>query len=89
MKKIYKYPLQLADTQMIEIPKYAKILDAQLQGDDLFIWALVNLDYPAESKKIFIFGTGFELPDDLYCHISTVQIKGFVWHVFQEGYLDL
>ena len=42
MKTIYKYPLKIASSQIIEMPIDAKILDLQMQGDIATILALVD-----------------------------------------------
>jgi hypothetical protein len=83
MRAIYKYPLEITDTQKIDIPNGSVLLDAQFQkinyyNDgyktryDLCLWALVDTTQQARKYKILIFGTGnpVQLPRN-YRHIST------------------
>lgn len=82
--RIYKYPLKLEVVQKVEMPEDAKILSAQLQNGVLCIWALVSTDRELEDRTIHTIGTGWET-DFLYKFISTVQIDGLVWHIFDGG----
>lgn len=83
---IWKYPLDLTDTQNVMMPKSAKILTAQVQGDSLCLWALVNPDAPKQRRKIEILGTVNPAPDVNRRYISTVQMIGgsVVWHIFER-----
>jgi hypothetical protein len=95
MKMIYKYPLSMDIhhnlVAELEMPKSAKILDIQMQGNMPVIWAIVN---PKKEKRKYIFhvfGTGFELEDydkKHYEYVKTVQqhtLMGsiLVWHIFE------
>ncbi len=39
MKKIFKYKLAATTTQELELPVASRLLTAQCQEDDLFVWA--------------------------------------------------
>ena len=93
MKMIYKYPfgndIHHNGVYEVEMPRSAKILDIQYQGNNPVIWAVVN---PKKDKRVYtfhVFGTGFEMKDydkKHYEYIGTVQQIGFttlVWHVFE------
>lgn len=90
MITIYKYPLQITDSQSIEIPACHKILDIQFQESQLVLWALVNPNFVKLLKHIYIFGTGqpiehYSNPSmftDTYQYLKTIQQNGFVWHIF-------
>lgn len=97
MKTIYKYPLQIKDTQFIDMPAHAQILTAQIQPsntrpeDLLQLWALVDTDNYKEKREIVIAGTGnpietFSEKLWLLNYISTVQqFNGLaVWHIFER-----
>lgn len=86
MKKIYKYPLTLTDTQFVELPLGAEILTAQMQDNQLCLWAMVNTLSEAvkKNRRIEIIGTGNPVPTGNLKYISTVQIGGLVFHVFEN-----
>ena len=84
MKTIWKYPIDLDDRQRIRFRKGAQILKANMQGEQLCIWALVDSEAKEEYREIAIFGTGHEIPEDLNLKfISTVANPPFVWHIFE------
>lgn len=86
---IWKYPLAMADQQVVAMPFNADILTVQDQHDGLQLWAIVDPDAERETRTIEIIGTGNPMPelgDDLArTHIATVQTRGgsLVWHVFE------
>jgi hypothetical protein len=92
MKKIYKYPIEIADVQTLRLPVDAEILTVQIQNDQPFLWATVNshnLDYMAD-YKIWIFDTGHPITnyEDLVFINTIQQMEGrLVWHVFKEKIL--
>ena len=89
MKKIYKYPLEVTDTQFIELPLGAEILTAQMQGNQLCLWAMVNSSPDAikKNRRIEIIGTGYPVPTGDLKYISTFQIAGggLTFHVFENA----
>ena len=62
-RRIWKYPLEITDTQNLMMPEGAEILAAQMQGDTLCLWALVNPDAPKQRREIEVLGTGNPAPD--------------------------
>ena len=80
---IYKFQLELTDTQSIAIPRDAQILSCQMQHGRLCLWALVDPSQPIEARYFDIFGTGspYECESGKHAFISTVQDSGLVWHV--------
>jgi hypothetical protein len=89
VKAIWKFPLQKADLQRVEMPESAEVLTVQVQGDQICLWAYVD---PTDRKRARFFDvvpTGSELPDDfLYSHryVGTFQLQGgaLVFHVFES-----
>lgn len=55
-RTIWKYPLAITDTQNVMMPEGAEILSAQMQGDTLCLWALVNPDAPKLSSLMKCWG---------------------------------
>ncbi len=88
MKKIFKYPLEVTDTQFVELPLGAEILTAQIQGDQLCLWAMVNTlpEAVKKNRRIEIIGTGNPVPTGNLKYISTFQMMGggLIFHVFEN-----
>ena len=85
MKTIYKYPIQIADSQTIWIPSGAKNLHVGLdpQGDPC-LWAAVDTNAPDRPVTILIIGTGNGIAANLEVgpHIGSFSQGTFMWHVF-------
>lgn len=84
MTKIFKYKLDLQDTQSIIAPM-VKPLCVQKQGDELVLWAEVDTAMDIEIYQVTIVGTGHTVPTDAGEYLSTVQDRGCVWHVYLRG----
>lgn len=82
---IYKYAINITDEQVIELPKGAEILTAQLQDKILQMWAIVNPNAEKQKRVIEIYGTGHPFPFGMAerKYIATVQKDGLVWHIFE------
>jgi hypothetical protein len=85
---IYKYPLELTDSQELFLPKDGLILSVQIQRNQIMLWALVDSNVKDHERRIIrIYGTGQEhIPASELRFIATVQMNNgqFVWHVFEE-----
>ena len=73
---------------VVKMPKGARILSCQMQGEFPAIWALVNKQEPKEDRHFIAIGTGNEIgipsPDKLK-FIGTVQTGGgLVHHIFEH-----
>lgn len=88
MQTIYKYPLQITDLQTLWLPAGAEVLTVQVQRDEVYLWAIVNLDLPPTDERVFeTIGTGGPVVsggDIRRRYIATVQQSPFVWHVFER-----
>lgn len=84
-KTIWKFRLEVTDTQTVEMPIGAKILDAQMQHGELMLWALVDPAAPKEPRSIIIHGTGHPV-GNIGEHIATFQMNGgsLVFHAFES-----
>lgn len=91
MKSIYKYKLEIVDRQEIQTFKFCSVLSVDVQNDDIFIWLMVDKNESKQKISINIFGTGMEIHDNFYVghehntFVGTVQLNGFVWHIFANG----
>jgi len=83
--KIFKYPLQITNTQRISTFYGAKILCVQMQNDTPCLWVLVEPIEEIEERVICMYGSGhdIEAPGE---YIGTVQVNGgaLVFHVFED-----
>ena len=86
MNTIYKYPLEPRDEQAVRMPQGAVVLCAQVQNGQICLWARVWSESESEARTFWIVGTGRPMPESKRPpqYISTVQIDGFVWHIFEK-----
>jgi hypothetical protein len=82
---IYKITLELTTYQDINLEYDAEILAIQPQDDDIVLWYKCTEGLHTIRRTIEIIGTGrtFEKANRKY--LSTVQMSGFVWHIFERG----
>jgi hypothetical protein len=85
---IYKYNLPINDIVKIDMPKLAVILTAQMQRNNICLWAIVNPLLPWETRTFRVYGTGHPMDEGWEArekYISTVQELGgaLVWHIFE------
>lgn len=85
MKTIYKYPLAITDSQVLEIPNGFELIHAGLDPQGVpCVWATVYPGNDINSVTIYIFGTGEQITPAPQArkHIGSFVNKAFVWHVF-------
>lgn len=85
MTVIYKYAVTVTRKQHIIMPRDAKILSAQCQGDCIQLWARVDPSEPLVNRAINVLGTGHEFFGYPGEFIATVQTGPYVWHLFDGG----
>ena len=83
MKTIYKYPLEITDSQIIKMPINAEILHSGLdpQGTPC-VWAAVNTGNADEDQTVWIVGTGNPIPRQARRHLGSFVQPPYVWHAF-------
>ena len=84
--RIWKWTLATTDKQTLNMPKGAKILTVQTQGEEAQLWALCDETAPKEPRQFVIHGTGNPMPPgDPGTYIATYQLMGgsLVFHVFE------
>ena len=85
-KVIYKYQLQVTDSQRLKIHSGFEFMSVQSQFDGISLWALVDTDKPMVEYEVLIYGTGYEIyePEHKYNYVGTVQTYNgnYVWHIF-------
>ena len=81
--QIWRFPLELTDSQNVLMPSDSKILSVKEQHGQLFLWAMVDGTGRPIRRRITIVGTGTPLPgSDMGKFIDSVVMDNFVWHVF-------
>lgn len=85
MKAIYKYPIKIADTQILDMPVGADIISLQMQNGIITIWAIIDIEASLMPVKIRIFGTGIHYSDLVLRHIGSIQDGDYIWHVFIDS----
>jgi|21_taG_2_1085346.scaffolds.fasta_scaffold22647_3 hypothetical protein len=86
---VWKYPLQVTDEQIIEVPVGAEPLKAEMQNDELCLWMLVNPEVSTVKKKVHVHGTGHPVSDFVtrsdYVDSFMLHDGALVFHVFVTG----
>ena len=87
-RSIFKYILDAADVQEIQMPIGSTILSVGVQRDEICIWALIEPDAVKVSRRIYICPTGREA-DGLQRvkFLGTVMLHAgnLVFHVFTDN----
>ena len=85
MRSIWKYELPMSvEPVRVSLPKGAKFLTLQMQGDSPCMWFEVDPCAVIERNRAFyLVGTGHELPDILSNYLGTFQIRACVFHAYE------
>ena len=81
--KIFKYYLQLTDTQTLQMPEGFEVLNVSNEGGRIVFWAEADEEAELLGIDFYVVGTGNELEHPLRVYMGTVQMNGFVWHVYE------
>ena len=87
---IYKFPLEVRDEQIIEVPGGITPLHVGFQDGTLCLWGSVWPGYSTVPFPVYIIGTGnpYNIEDPMLIHAGTAYDGLFVWHVFVGSQLD-
>lgn len=86
--KIFKYPLEIRDRIVIQMPIGAVLLHVDVQREMPCLWAAVDPEEADEGRVIYVRGTGHELGRVAVSkYVGTFQMLDgeLVWHVFDGG----
>lgn len=89
MRTVHKYRLDFTqgDLASPRLPAAAQVLSVGHQGNNLYLWALVEPDGPIDLTRVFrIAGTGHPIEgDDDLRFLGTAHMQGgaLVLHVFE------
>lgn len=87
METIWKYELEVIDTQEIFIPNGFEVLAIKTQHGKPCLWARVDPERSKLNAEIRIHGTGHDVPETTGKYLGTFQIHDgeLVFHVFIRG----
>jgi hypothetical protein len=83
---IFKYEIHITDAvSCIELPVNSKICDINNQGNEIFIWCLIDIHAEWEKRYFKIIGTGHQIKTCEHLHfLKTVHMpNSLVWHIFE------
>ena len=90
---IWKFPVSTTGSGRFELrlPKNAKVLDVQLQGNLPQMWVQLNPDekrFVRTKFEVIVTGEQFEIGD--FSYIGTFQLYGgtIVGHIYKTGEID-
>ena len=85
MRTIWKFPVELKDTFVVQVPAGATVLSVQMQQGRAMLWMLVNPEAPRSEAIFAVHGTGHPVPDDGRRFLGTFQVPEhhLVFHVFE------
>lgn len=81
---IYKYLMpSLGEELELELPEKLHVCDFHHQGEQIYMWAVVDITSPLVKRKIMTIGTGWEIenPDRLQFLRTVHMPNGCVCHV--------
>jgi hypothetical protein len=81
--RIWRYPLEITDRQVLRMPVGAQGLSVLVEEGELSLYAFVDNNVREDDMIIRIVGTG-NPTKALSDFIGTVSMPPFVWHVFKE-----
>lgn len=90
IKQIFKYPIEITDSQEISMPIGSEILCVKVQYGKPVIYALVEKGFDEKEKvPIGVFGTGHDIEEDeclgrnTYLGTFLLSNDSLVFHVFR------
>jgi len=86
MRTIWKYEFDKSTLEMDKtIPAKSVLLDVQIHNDSICAWFVVDTYNGLVNRKLKAYMTGGSFPDDCWNYVSTVQLGGFIFHIFDLG----
>lgn len=83
MKTVWKYKIEPGRVSEIQMPQRSNILHVGAQGDDAYVWVLVDKDTPSITRKFLCVGTGDEFDEKVEFYHGTFFTGPVVFHVFE------
>lgn len=90
MRTVYKYQIPPRDrssqpSEVIACPAGSKVLRVDEMGRDAFAWIEIDTTQPLGGLRIWLIGTGKEVPPGLKWLQTMVSESGYVWHVYVKA----
>lgn len=87
MITVHKQKLALVDVQVIEVPRYARMLHIGLQRGMPCIWYQCDTDEPMTKMTIRCYGTGHPINEKGLAYFGTLLLRGdnLVLHYFVQN----
>lgn len=91
MKTILRYTVPLGPVADVPMPAGAAVISAapsRRRDDGLEVWAVVDPDAAAETRRFHVFAPGAEIhPDQDGTFVATVDTHegGYTWHLYDGG----
>jgi hypothetical protein len=85
MKRIFKYPIPIADEFILPLTLFAEILTVQMQKSEPQMWVLIDPDEPKYERKFHLYGTGMTITNDSHVYLGSFQMLGgdLIYHLFE------
>lgn len=86
MKAVWKYNIELTDTNKFDMPLRTEILHVECQGGDAVMWALVNLNEKlTEWREFIVVETGRAIDARSCEYVGTFQLSAgtYIGHIFE------
>jgi hypothetical protein len=86
MQKIFKYPLECENEQIVDLPAGAKILCVGNQNRSVYMWVIADVhETNIQHRKIIVVGIGNNLPYADYerVYLGTITVEVYVFHIFE------
>jgi hypothetical protein len=74
MKTVWKFPVPIQDTFVLNLPTDAEILHIGLQDGKPILWALIDPAAKFTAREFSVFGTGNPIPANPGKHVGTIQM---------------
>lgn len=85
---IWKFEIELMETQFLNMPIGATVLEVARQGSNICLWAMVNPKNKLEPRCFEVHGTGIEMPElkdgEKRVFLGSVHFAVYVWHIFEN-----
>lgn len=83
MRQIWKYEISLGIT-ILNIPSGGIVRHLGVQNDNAYIWVEIDPAKELVERKFSIYGTGWDLTEDVGTYVGSIQEGPFVWHLYEE-----
>jgi hypothetical protein len=86
MRRVYKYPVpDIGTVFTVNMPAGAQVVNFETQGEQMCFWAVVDPSARAKPREFTVFGTGWDIEDDRWRYVASLQDPPYVWHLFEKG----